>query len=434
MAAMVPSNGRGSSPRSDTSRTALRYRNHSSLESGVDPTRRSPVPAGGTTVIPIEAAVERYLERKSGEDGTTTGSGTYTANASSILTRWVDWLADEYDVRTTTELERAHLAAYARDLADRTERGECTASTATTYFAVVRAFLSWCRSVEICETNPAADVTVDELFPTTASRTDTQHWTPEARRQLESHVRSAVSAAPGDSTERLARLREWAMVALLAHAGLRGAELFRVPADDRRSGATWDDVDFYAGTVTVLGTGHRLEAVTLPAAARTPLRRYRVALDPPTVDWPLFPTHHAPSVADRVRAELGARGYDEAAIEELFATSTAIELARIHAIAPPALTTEGARTILKRLCAAASVDVDGEYLKPGGARRAYDGTGSRTPATRQSSGIRTSDVERSLVAVDVDDRDEEGEDDGDTDTADEDDADASDEGNDDVPK
>ena len=116
-------------------------------------------------MIPLEAAVERYLERKSGEDGRATGSGTYTANASSILTRWVDWLADEYDVRTTTELERAHLAAYARDLAERTDRGEWTASTATTYFAVVRAFLSWCRSVDICETNPAADVTVAELLP-----------------------------------------------------------------------------------------------------------------------------------------------------------------------------------------------------------------------------------------------------------------------------
>ncbi len=77
------------------------------------------------------------------------------------------------------------------------------------------------------------------------------------------------------------------------------------------------------------------------AQARTPLRRYRVVLDPPTNDWPLFPTRHAPSIARHVREQLDERGYDAEEIDALFADRTAIELARERAIAPPAITTEG---------------------------------------------------------------------------------------------
>lgn len=42
---------------------------------------------------------------------------------------------------------------------------------------------------------------------------------------------------------------------------------------------------------------------------------------------------------------------------------------REYEVAPPALTTEGARTLLKRLCGEADVDIDGDYLKPHGGRR-----------------------------------------------------------------
>ncbi|MFB6177195.1 MAG: integrase, partial [Halobaculum sp.] len=38
-------------------------------------------------------------------------------------------------------------------------------------------------------------------------------------------------------------------------------------------------------------------------------------------------------------------------------------------IPPPALSTNGARSLMERLCESASVDIDGEYLKPHGGRR-----------------------------------------------------------------
>ncbi|WP_247728473.1 tyrosine-type recombinase/integrase [Halovivax limisalsi] len=349
-------------------------------------------------MIPLEAAIERYLDRKSVGRGADSG-GTYAANAASILTRWADWLQREYDVTALEELETAHCTAYANELSRRAERGEYAASTARTYVAVVRAFLSWCVDADISRENPAEADAVADALPTVSETTLSQHWSPAARRDLESHVRSRAAAADEGSDERLARLREYAMVALLAHAGLRGGELFRVPTDDRRAGATWDDVDFYAGTIRVLGTSQQYEDVPLPAPARTPLRRYRVALDPPTTDWPLFPTRHAPSVAATVREELAARGRSETEIDALFEDHTAIELAREHAIAPSAITTEGARSILKRLCADADVDVDGDYLKPVGARRAFEPDEPRSVASGISGGLRTTVREESLVAV-----------------------------------
>jgi integrase len=42
---------------------------------------------------------------------------------------------------------------------------------------------------------------------------------------------------------------------------------------------------------------------------------------------------------------------------------------REQGIAPPALSKNGARSLMKRLCNAAELDIDGEYLKPHGGRR-----------------------------------------------------------------
>src|SRR6056297_3326363 len=51
------------------------------------------------------------------------------------------------------------------------------------------------------------------------------------------------------------------------------------------------------------------------------------------------------------------------------AASTSMEVLREHGIAPPALSKNGARSLMKQLCDAADVDIDGEYLKPHGGRR-----------------------------------------------------------------
>ncbi|WP_254768584.1 tyrosine-type recombinase/integrase [Salinilacihabitans rarus] len=349
--------------------------------------------------VAVEDAVSAYLRRKAVGDPDERGAGTYASNAESILRRWTAWLESEHGTTSLFDLDVEHLRSYAATLADRVDRGEYAASTAHTYFAVVRAFLSWCVRGGILESNPAATEAAERALPA-AERSEGQFWTREQRCTLEEYVRQrALDAEDDDRRERLGRLRDYAMVAVLAHAGVRAGELFRVPADDRRSGATWDDVDFYTGTIRVLGTSQRFEEVLLPAAARTPLRRYRVVLDPPSNEWPLFPTRHAPSIAGRVRSVLAERGHDDDEIEALLDGTTASQLARERSIPPPAITTEGARSILKRLCADADVDVDGGYLKPGGARRALGERSRRRAATSPGTALRESYLERSIVVA-----------------------------------
>jgi site-specific recombinase XerD len=358
------------------------------------------------TGVAIVDAVDAYLRRKAVGDPDGSGAGTYASNAESILRRWAEWTEREHGVASLAALEADHARAYAAELRARTERGEYAASTAGTYYAVVRAFLSWCVRGGLLETNPAATDGARAALPTVEERSEDDAWTGRERGELERYVRErALDAARGDcpTSDRRTRLREYAMVAVLAHAGVRGAELFRVPDDDRRTGATWDDVDFYTGTIRVLGKSQRLEDVPLPARARTPLRRYRVVLDPPSTDWPLFPTGHAPSVAGRVRSVLRDRGHDEATIEALFEDATATALARERSIAPPAITTEGARSVLRRLCEAAGVD--GNHLTPRGPRgHLLPGGGDGGEADAPGVGSRAIDRRFGGPAVDRRDR------------------------------
>ncbi len=350
------------------------------------------------TDVAIADAVDAYLQRKAVGDPDGSGSGTYASNAESILRRWAEWLERDHDLTAIAALEVDHMRAYAEELRQRTERGEYTASTAGTYYAVVRAFLSWCVHGGILEANPAATDRAETALPTADERPTSDAWTATQRRKLERHVRNrALEAGSHTARERRTRLREYAMVAVLAHSTVRGAELFRVPDDDRRTGATWQDVDFYTGTIRVLGKSQRLEDVPLPARARTPLRRYRVVLDPPSNDWPLFPTGHAPSIAARVRSVLRERGYDDETVEAMLADATAMELARERSIAPPAITTEGARSVLRRLCDAAGIDVDGDYLTPRGVRRQQSDEPYRREATTSKATLRASVLEQSIV-------------------------------------
>ena len=352
------------------------------------------------TAVAVTDAIDVYLQRKAVGDPDGSGAGTYASNAESILRRWAEWLAAEHGVSSLAGLDVESMRAYAVELRRRTERGEYTASTAGTYYAVVRAFLSWCVRGGIRETNPAATDRAENALPRAESRPDSDCWTATQRRTLERYVRERALETSRSTRDRRSRLREYAMVAVLAHSTVRGAELFRVPDDDRRTGATWDDVDFYTGTIRVLGKSQRLEDVPLPARARTPLRRYRVVLDPPSTDWPLFPTAHAPSIARRVRSVLGERGYADETIEGLLEETTATALARERAIAPPAITTEGARSVLRRLCEDAGIDVDGNYLTPRGVRRNRSTESYRREATASKPTLRASVLEQSIVVSD----------------------------------
>ncbi len=346
--------------------------------------------------IALADAISVYLDRKS--VGNADGPGAYATNAASVLERFVDWADRDREVDEIDALTARDLEAYATELAQRTAAGDVSPATAHTYYAVVRAFLSWCVQGGVLETNPAVDDRAQTALPTREVTESTTEDRQEQRDRLEAFVRArTLEASDADRTERLARLREYALVAVLAHSGARGAELFRVPQDDRRTGATWADVDFYTGTIRVLGRSGRLEDVPMLGPARTALRRYRVALDPPTSEWPLFPTNHAPSVARRVRTVLADRGFETEAIDALLEEQTAMAVARERAIVLPAITTEGARSVLSRLCKEAEVDVDGESLTPRGVRVDRAELAERRAASRSDPGLRRLAPEQSIA-------------------------------------
>ena len=113
--------------------------------------------------------------------------------------------------------------------------------------------------------------------------------------------------------------------------------------------------------------------VSLPRQAVSVFRRYQEILEPPTEEWPVFPTFHAPTLARTARDGLHEQGLEADEIEDVLKEATAEEVLHKNGIAPPAITIDGARRLMKRLSAEADVpDLDtdaGEYLELHGDRR-----------------------------------------------------------------
>ncbi|SEP24952.1 Phage integrase family protein [Halogranum amylolyticum] len=84
-------------------------------------------------------------------------------------------------------------------------------------------------------------------------------------------------------------------------------------------------------------------------------------LDPPTGEWPVFPTSHAPSLYQVAREIIG----NEADLSDIDVD----ELLREHECPPPSITVDASRRRIKKMCEAAGIEIDGEYLKLHGARR-----------------------------------------------------------------
>lgn len=163
--------------------------------------------------------------------------------------------------------------------------------------------------------------------------------------------------------------RDWALVTMLTLTGARGAELFADPRDEHRNGLRWDDVDLGRGIAVVFGKTRERQLIPLTDRVVESLERYRTVLSPADEDWPVFPTWHYASLAKAAEGGLEARGWNADDIETTLESTTSVELLREHEIAPPALSKNGARSLMNRLCEAADVDIDGEYLKPHGGRR-----------------------------------------------------------------
>ena len=56
---------------------------------------------------------------------------------------------------------------------------------------------------------------------------------------------------------------------------------------------------------------------TLPERAATALERYKATLNPPTDEWPVVPSAHAPSKYRAVREQLAERDMPDGKIETI---------------------------------------------------------------------------------------------------------------------
>ncbi|MFD1515723.1 tyrosine-type recombinase/integrase [Halomarina rubra] len=334
-------------------------------------------PAGQTSEA-LQTAVDRYLRSKStGFDEKGQPTGAYVDAASSELRRFVGWMrARGRDLEDLAGDDGTLIIRrYAERLDDRVTAGGIAGSTANAYFSYLSGFLTYCVRDGRLPTNPALTNAAQEALPADeSSRTDQQFWSTDQRRRLVAFVdRRAIEAIDEKGFGATTEARDRALVRVLAYSAVRGAEVLRHPKDDRegRQGIRWSDVDLERNTLRVLGKDQHLGPIALPSKAAMGIERWRAVQRPASEEWPVFPTDHAPSKYAAVRAELG--DVDVATLAEEAGGIDA--LLRERDIAPPALTTEGARSVLKRLTAEAGIEVDdgAGYLQLHGARRGIIG-------------------------------------------------------------
>jgi integrase len=214
---------------------------------------------------------------------------------------------------------------------------------------------------------------------------DQQIWTSEQRHTLTRHVDGRVHDAIEtyrtlqediDSLDRqraryriLKAARDRALVFVIAYTAVRVGEILRDPNDPRRRGVQWGEISLDDGSMDVYRKKQQWDVASLPGPVIAPLRSYRRLMDPPTVQWPVFPTFDQRTLATLVQDELGGIDaieghHDEYARDFLLALHEDIHL--------PSITTDGARSILQRLSDKAEVDIEHpkhDYLAPHGGRR-----------------------------------------------------------------
>jgi len=304
-------------------------------------------------------------------------SGNYRANNELVLATFAEYLEHQRGVTSLEELDVLDCRRYAQWLRERVRDGEDGLSAASAhangpYFTIVRAFLGWCVDDERLDANPARPNRVKRELPEHHGDHDRQFWSAEARDALLGFANERAHAALDESADDRERaFRDRAIVTMLALTGARGAELFSDPRDDHRNGLRWRDVDLDRGVAEVFGKTREHQPIPLTDPVAKCLERYRTVLDPATEDWPVFPTRHHPSLARAVENGLSDLGWDESDIDSALDGSSSMELLREQGIAPPALSKNGARSLMRRLCETAEIDIDGEYLKPHGGRRGF---------------------------------------------------------------
>lgn len=306
----------------------------------------------------LEEAKDRFLS-----------AGDKAPNYRSGLKRAIDEFEEQLpsSIGRVDEIQKRHLGNYASYLSRRVDAGRSDdsdegieAGSAWTYYDNVSAFLAYCVRWDWLPDNPAQkEVSLGEMpsRPSSNSR-DQQFWQPEDRRDLvrfaDGRARVAIDEKGMDA---LWEIRDRALVYVLAYSGVRGGEILSDPRDDERNGVTWADADLEENQILVLGKDREINEVVLPPRTHGPLERLESALQPPSDDWPVFPTNHAPSLHGAVPDDVEDPDGDP------------LDVLRNRDVAPPSLSTNGARSLLQSFCEEAGIDVDEDYLQPHGARR-----------------------------------------------------------------
>ncbi|WP_324761250.1 phage integrase SAM-like domain-containing protein [Haloarcula sp. GH36] len=343
--------------------------------------------------ISLADSFERYLQDKGkgrGGDG-----GNYRRNAARELKRFGRWAAgdcgrnewtgivpDDVDRDPTFEdLDERVFRAYARHLGS--ERA-IKQNTIHTYYHYISAWCGWCANEGYLEGHYARRASAMAPLPEDDGRKpgDQQIWTSEQRhtltRHVEERVRDAIEtyrALPEDvdplDRQRarytiLKAARDRALAFVIAYTAVRVGEILRDPNDPRRRGVQWGEISLDDGSMDVYRKKQQWDIASLPDPVIAPLRNYRTLMDPPTVQWPVFPTLDQRTLATLVQdgPDTIEEQRDEYARDFLLALDEDIH--------PPSITTDGARSILQRLSDAAEVDIEHpkhDYLAPHGGRR-----------------------------------------------------------------
>lgn len=343
----------------------------------------------------LDAPLAGFLDDKAktidvDDAGNRTRSGTYVRDLERVVPEWIEW-CDDHGYETFGDLDGTAIAEWVRDAAGpagEVKRGNISSRTAWKYYRLVGAYLSYCSGWGYVAGNPADTEIAKQPMPKRDSgdSSDQQFWSPEQRSVLMEHVEARAYEAIdeyGDSVDAYEAVRDRALCALLGYSGVRGAELLSSPHDNRdgRSGATWDAVDVETRELRVLGKSQDREDVPMTGIPVEPLERWQHLLDPPSDEWPIFPSFHVPTLWRALRKQLSAAGIVDDEIDDLLEpyASPVVAFSELPdtaahnvSLRPPALSTSGGRSIMQRLSEAAGVDVDDDskdYLTLHGARR-----------------------------------------------------------------
>lgn len=350
-----------------------------------------------STETALADSLSRYLQDiGKGRDG---AGGNYRRNVERELNRFLEWangergrdnwagvVPDEADRPPQFgDLDERAFRGYARHLTG--ERG-LKQNTAKTYYAYISAWAGWCVTEGYLDAHYAQQSTATGPLPDDDGRRpgDQQAWDSDDRHQLTRHVtqqynesRRRFRKAEKGSPERLSwkyytikAARDRALVFVIAYTAVRIGELLRDPDDPRRRGIRWEEVNLKEGSIEVYRKKQQWDTASLPDPVIDPLRDYRGAIEPPAERWPVFPTFDQRTLANLVRETLADRGLNQDAIRDARDDYPRDLLLAIDGeIRPQSMTTDGARSVLRRLTSDADIDPSGKhsYLAPHGGRR-----------------------------------------------------------------